>query len=70
MRNQSGAAAGLRVFISSTFRDLQPERDALVAQAFPRLRAAAERGGHGLQEVDLRWGMPAKKSEIFQRRSW
>src|SRR5437016_686183 len=49
---QSGA---LRLFVSSTFRDMQSERDALVARAFPELRALAAKSGRPFQEVDLRW---------------
>lgn len=47
----------LRVFVSSTFQDLQVERDALVRHAFPRLRALCASRGVGFSEVDLRWGI-------------
>ncbi|NWZ30094.1 TEP1 protein, partial [Asarcornis scutulata] len=49
----------VRLFVSSTFRDLGAERDALVRAALPRLRALAAPRGLGLQEVDLRWGVAA-----------
>ncbi len=34
----------IRVFISSTFRDMQEERDVLVKKVFPQLRSSASRG--------------------------
>jgi hypothetical protein len=47
----------VRDFISSTFHDMQAERDALVKRVFPELR----RRCRGLQVefvgVDLRWGI-------------
>jgi hypothetical protein len=47
----------VRVFISSTFRDMQAERDHLVRFVFPRLRQELlERQIH-LVDVDLRWGV-------------
>lgn len=47
----------LRVFLSSTFRDMQAERDVLARLVLPRLRR--EFGGQGavIEEVDLRWGI-------------
>jgi tetratricopeptide (TPR) repeat protein len=47
----------IRVFVSSTFRDLQAERDELVKFAFPQLRMICERRGVTWVEVDLRWGV-------------
>lgn len=47
----------IRVFISSTFRDMQEERDELVKHAFPKLRALCESRGVVWGEVDLRWGI-------------
>jgi len=47
----------VRVFISSTFRDMQAERDHLVRFVFPKLRQElVERRIH-LVDVDLRWGV-------------
>ena len=52
----------LRVFISSTFRDVHTERDVLTRDVFPRL--AAELNAHGvhLYPIDLRWGVTAADS--------
>jgi hypothetical protein len=50
----------IRVFISSTFRDMQEEREALVKQIFPLLRRLCESRGVTWGEVDLRWGVATK----------
>lgn len=47
----------IRVFISSTFIDMQEERDELVKKVFPQLRKLCEQRGVGWSEVDLRWGV-------------
>ena len=47
----------IRVFISSTFRDMQEEREELVKQVFPQLRRLCESRGVTWGEVDLRWGV-------------
>jgi len=47
----------VRVFISSTFRDMHAERDHLINAVFPELQERmAERRLH-LRPVDLRWGV-------------
>jgi tetratricopeptide (TPR) repeat protein len=48
----------IRVFISSTFRDMQGEREELLKQIFPQLRRLCESRGVTWGEVDLRWGIP------------
>ncbi len=47
----------IRVFISSTFRDMKAERDYLVKFTFPELRTLCESRGVTWGEVDLRWGV-------------
>lgn len=47
----------VRVFISSTFKDMQSERDLLVKRAFPELRRRCASNHLELVEVDLRWGI-------------
>ena len=47
----------IRVFISSTFRDMQEERDYLVKYIFPQLRKLCESRDVVWGEVDLRWGV-------------
>lgn len=47
----------IRVFICSTFIDMQRERDELVKFVFPRLRRLCEERGISWTDVDLRWGI-------------
>ena len=47
----------VRVFISSTFRDMHGERDLLTRFVFPELRARAYSRQVHIYEVDLRWGV-------------
>jgi nephrocystin-3 len=47
----------IRVFISSTFRDMQEERDYLVKFIFPQLRKLYAERAVAWTEVDLRWGV-------------
>jgi preprotein translocase subunit SecA/nephrocystin-3 len=49
-----------RVFISSTFQDLQEEREHLVKKIFPEVRARCSERGVTFTEVDLRWGVTAE----------
>jgi tetratricopeptide (TPR) repeat protein len=53
----------VRVFISSTFRDMQEERDELVKNVFPQLRLLCRRRGLEFIEVDLRWGVTEEQAE-------
>ncbi|KAM9789460.1 telomerase protein component 1 [Neosynchiropus ocellatus] len=52
----------VRVFISSTFRDMHAERDLLVRFIFPELRRRAATHHLHLQEVELRWGVTEEES--------
>ena len=52
----------VRVFLSSTFVDMQQERDALLKFAFPQLRKFCEERGLHFVEVDLRWGITSEES--------
>jgi tetratricopeptide (TPR) repeat protein len=71
----------IRVFISSTFRDMKAERDYLVKFTFPQLRRLCESRGVTWGEVDLRWGvtdeeaaegkvLPICLEEIRRCRPW
>ncbi|TKS79483.1 Telomerase protein component 1 [Collichthys lucidus] len=53
---------GVRVFISSTFRDMHAERDILVRSVFPELRRRAASHCLYLQEVELRWGVTEEET--------
>lgn len=45
------------IFISSTFKDMQAERDYLHEKVFSRLRKLVGQYGEDVQELDLRWGV-------------
>lgn len=46
-----------KVFISSTFVDMQQERDILSRLVFPRIRERLKHNDVAVHEVDLRWGV-------------
>ncbi|XP_077863332.1 telomerase protein component 1-like, partial [Saccoglossus kowalevskii] len=48
----------VRIFVSSTFRDFYAEREILIKQVFPDLKAWCEKRRLHLVECDLRWGVP------------
>ncbi len=56
--------AELRLFISSTFRDLQDEREYLIKKVFPELRALCRSRGVTFTEVDLRWGLTDEQQRL------
>ncbi len=53
----------VRVFISSTFRDMMQEREYLMKNIFPKLRKLCRANGFDFTEVDLRWGITEKDAE-------
>ena len=53
----------LRVFLSSTFRDMQYERDYLIKKIFPEIRKACRERLVEFTEVDLRWGVTKEEAE-------
>jgi WD40 repeat protein len=53
----------VRVFISSTFRDMHAERDHLVKVVFPALREELEKHHVHLVDVDLRWGVTKEQAD-------
>eukprot|EP00741_Cyanophora_paradoxa_P013944 tig00020723_g13461.t1 len=52
----------VRIFLSSTFRDMQRERDVMNARVFPALRELCTSRGLFLVPADLRWGVTAEES--------
>ncbi len=52
----------VRVFISSTFRDMIEERDNLMTHTWPELRRICHERQVELVEVDLRWGIAESQS--------
>ncbi len=53
----------VRVFVSSTFRDMQEERDELAKRVFPQIRKLCEERDIEWGEVDLRWGITENQAE-------
>ncbi len=51
----------IRVFLSSTFQDLQTERDYLVKHIFPAFKAIADKRNVDFSVIDLRWGVTEKE---------
>jgi WD40 repeat protein len=60
----------VRLFVSSTFRDMHAERDHLVTVVVPELRERLERLGLELFDVDLRWGVPTTDVDGERANSW
>ncbi len=60
----------IRVFVSSTFRDMQAERDYLVTVVFPELRERLRFLHLELHDVDLRWGVPAADADRERTNPW
>jgi hypothetical protein len=60
----------VRVFISSTFRDMHAERDHLVTVVFPELRERLARLDLEFYDVDLRWGVPKRGIDGETANSW
>jgi hypothetical protein len=53
----------VRVFISSTFRNMHAEWDRLVKVVFPALRERLEPHRVHLIDIDLRWGVTREQAE-------
>ncbi|XP_053407147.1 uncharacterized protein LOC123546872 [Mercenaria mercenaria] len=47
----------VRIFLSSTFTDMQAERNWLMKNAFPQLRQFCQQRGLDFQIADMRWGV-------------
>src|SRR5438067_8985739 len=60
----------VRVFLSSTFRDMHAERDHLITSVFPELRERLDRLGLEFYDVDLRWGIPQTDAQGERANSW
>ena len=67
MEKDSVEAHVMRVFVSSTFRDMQTERDELVKYIFPQLCKLCDQRGVTWQGVDLRWESAGDLSSIIQK---
>lgn len=63
MKSQLIENRQIRVFISSTFRDMQDERDYLMRYTFPRIREIAAERDVSVTELDLRWGITQEEAQ-------
>lgn len=59
----------IRVFISSTFRDMTAERDYLINRVFASVRLEAERRRVAIIPVDLRWGITESEASTGRTAS-
>lgn len=60
----------LPLFIASTFRDMDDERDKLVHVVLPQVNEGLRAAGHdaAVYPVDLRWGITSRQHEDLARR--
>ena len=47
----------ISIFVSSTFGDMQAERDVIRQRVLPRLKKLASIYGESVRMIDLRWGV-------------
>jgi tetratricopeptide (TPR) repeat protein len=67
--NESPLWRSRAIFITSTFRDMQAERDWLSAHVFPVLEERLLERFHHLEVVDLRWGVDSASTAEGTRES-
>ena len=60
----------IRIFISSTFRDMHAERDHLVRFVFPELKEKCRKNHVHLIDVDLRWGVTQVGTKSLAMSLW
>lgn len=56
----------IRLFVSSTFKDMSVEREQLVKTVFPELKQLCQERGVFFSYVDLRWGITEQESQDGQ----
>jgi hypothetical protein len=52
----------VRLFISSTFRDMQAEREELLKRVLSQVHKLCQKRGVAWSEVDLRWGITEEQA--------
>ena len=60
----------IRIFVSSTFRDMMGERDELMTHAWPELRRFCRERQVELVEVDLIWGITEEQAQQIETRRY
>lgn len=68
IHNSFNPLNNIRVFISSTFRDMNVERDYLTNKIFPRIQYEAKSKGINIKFIDLRWGCTEEDESIRNGR--
>ncbi len=63
------ASRDIRVFLSSTFADMQGERDYLVKKIFPAIKRECLRRNVEFTVLDLRWGITGLSPVYTMSRS-
>jgi len=58
--------ANKSIFISSTFRDMQAERDALRDFVLPKVNEFAAKYGCAVEIIDLRWGVDTEEEQSLK----
>ena len=58
----SSAKRSIRIFVSSTFRDMEDDRNELMTHCWPLLRKFCAEKYVEITEVDLRWGVSEEQS--------
>ncbi|MES3020288.1 MAG: DUF4062 domain-containing protein [Pseudomonadota bacterium] len=61
--SEQAATSVIRVFVSSTFIDMQAERDFLVNRVFPDIRRQCADKGIDFEAIDLRWGVSGESND-------
>jgi|GEM_PF-3477563 len=67
--NKKSGSQEIKLFISSTFRDMNAERDYLVRFVFPRIREELLKHRLFFVDVDLRWGLTSEDNIVGACRS-
>ena len=57
----------IKIFVSSTFKDMQIERDMLKTVVKPYLESRYKRAGISVELVDLRWGLQIEKESEAEK---
>ncbi|TWU00856.1 tetratricopeptide repeat protein [Stieleria varia] len=63
MSDPSNSSRKIRLFVSSTFRDMQAEREHLTKVIFPQLQRLCESRRLEWSVIDLRWGITEEQSQ-------
>lgn len=63
MNSSTSKSQEILVFLSSTFKDMEAERNHLTKHIFPKIRTLCLERQVGFTEIDLRWGITEEESK-------